>query len=174
MVPTAVGMNCYFNNTEMLIRHKKITLRVLIGTNYTIQTKIDICYQHIEKQVEAVVCTSPIFGFPKLISETNNNNNKNNNKNKNKFWFGENPPYSNGHTLLDTFIAYYAISLNFRVALYELEDNLKEYLSFKYKNFMNSTNIYHRANWSLPKITTGCCHCSVLNIMILLYNYYNC
>ena len=149
-VPTAVSIKCPYDNVTALVQNNKIFIKLKIGDNQGdnnhYQSVIDICYQHVEKREDAVICTSPMFGFPSY------NNNKFDTYNT--FWHGH-PPYRN-HTILDAFIAYHAVLMNLRVAIYDVDETVQTYLFSKYKNILDHhQKLYYRSNWALSEIRQG-------------------
>lgn len=148
MRPTVVTITCPFNDINLLSNDKfdiKLNLKDnYINSNHDISTTIiDVCYEHVEKLHDMVVCTEPLYGFTEFGS--------------NNYWHGVPPFY---HNLLDAFLLYHFDIHKASIMLYQLNNNendheLYDYLKahnydkkydLKFRNGWNYVNLHHYTN----------------------------
>jgi hypothetical protein len=70
---------------------------------------VEVCYDHVEKPVDVVLCTEPAFGYSR----------------KAHFWRGD-PPYASQHTMVDAFLTYHTELMQAHVRFNDLDDDSLE------------------------------------------------
>jgi hypothetical protein len=91
-IPTSICATCLPENW---------TMAVSVGEDQDIAS-VQICYQHVSKQVPVVLCSQPLYGFDPSKG----------------FWKG-NPPFHN-HTLFDAFLIYHTRVMGMHVRINDL------------------------------------------------------
>jgi hypothetical protein len=108
--PELAVISCPFPaNTRAMPDNWNVMLKV--GNGLRKPLRIPICYQHVQRQMAAGVCTSALYGWDA----------------QSLFWAGF-PKYKN-HTLMDAFLIYHVFLMGSFVRVNDLETELEEFVA---------------------------------------------
>lgn len=147
MSPLLVTITCPFNDVALLLNSDKFDIVLNFRDRYNnnsssshniSSTIIDVCYEHVEKMNDMVVCTEPLYGFTEFGS--------------NIYWHGV-PPFN--HNLLDAFLMYHFDIHKASIMLYQLHsnDNKDELYDFlKAHDYDKGYDLKFRNGWNYPDL----------------------
>jgi len=125
-------IHCPFTDVNWILQSgvgsQALTIELYVGDDKS-ASYVDLCYEHVEKPDELVVCMQPAFSFHEV---------------GNQFWDGE-PPYRYGN-LLDFFLIWHHDIHGARIVVNDFVDEAKTYMHKNYRNY----NVKYRSDWNMP------------------------